>query len=142
MQKVIIVLLACCAASAHAEKWQLLTANGNERLLIDLDSITSRNDIVEGRIRLIEQKTDVSTQDDMRFLMTCGDRRGAIVEWATYQSSKGAPAQLKKYQRAPNAVAEKFDPITPDTYGEAIGSFACTWQSMKERLFNRLPLTP
>jgi len=142
MHTIIGILLTCFAIGAQAEQWQLLTGNDNVRLLIDLDSITKHDDVVEGRVRLIEQKTNVSTQDNMKFMMSCNRRRGAIVEWAVYQSQKNEPAQLKQYQNAPNVSPNKFDAITPGTYGEAIWSFACTWQTMKDRLLERLPLTP
>lgn len=142
MRTIIGIVLMGFSIFAQAEQWQLLTGNDSVRLLIDLDSIVKHDDIVEGRVRLIEQKTTVSTQDSMKFMMSCNRRRGAIAEWAVYQSLKDAPAQLKRYRNAPNISPEKFDVITPGTYGEAIWSFSCTWQTMKDRLLERLPLTP
>lgn len=139
MKKVLLAVGLLFALPVLAEKWQTLIEVKESKTLIDLDSVIYRDNMVHGNLRQVHYDP-TPMQENLSFVFSCNERRGAITEYAAFEKVETGQTKLKEFVQRPILLPEQYEKIIPNTYGDAVMSFACTIESMKRQAIARLPV--
>ena len=125
--------------SASAQQWKELINLPETKTMIDLESISKESGYLYGNVRQIDFKPN-PVQSDVRFVFSCETQTGALIEGISFMKDQAGDRVLKDSLQRGALPKEYFSPFKANSYGEALMSFACTWQSLKEQIIQRLPL--
>ena len=137
-RNVLFLFILLFALPVFAEQWVTLFEAEDTKTLIDVDSITRQNGLVFGNLRQIDYKP-VAKQSNAIFAFSCQRKAGALPEVATFFKTEQGFLP-KEFIQNQNLSEDQFEQIMPGTYGEAVMSFACAWDAIRDQAIARLPI--